>query len=194
MIIIEGPEGSGKSRLADLLRRNTSFEVHHFGAPPSSIEELDRRLDRSREMLTLPVIQDRSPWVSEPIYSVLLGQGPVTTWPAYVGGLRAMNAKVIYCRPPDETIRDSMCQSPKTYKNATYEKRILLNASWLISLYDDFMDQLDPWIRFDWTLESGRLVEKRLVRLLEEWRSASKEMDNDRDGEGDQESNAGAGE
>lgn len=176
MLIIEGPEGSGKSRLAELLRNHTSFEVVHSRPPlTQDPEELDRRLERSRALLLLPVIQDRTPWVSEPIYSVLFGYGPVSTWPAYVEGLRSMGAKVVYCRPPDETIRDSMCRVPKDHKSAAYERRILLNADRLISLYDDFMDALDPWVRFDWTLESGRLVEKRLIRVLEQWRSVAKD-------------------
>lgn len=176
MLIIEGPEGSGKSKLAQFLRDNSRFEVHHFGPPPADPNELEHRLEKSQALLSLPIIQDRSSWVSEPIYSVLLGTGPVSTWPAYVEGLKSMRAKVIYCRPPEETIKESMCRSPKVYKNATYERRILLNADRLISLYDEFMEQLNPWLRYDWTLESGRLVEKRLVRLLERWWLSEKKM------------------
>lgn len=189
MIIIEGPEGSGKSHLAGLLRKYTSFETHHFGAPPKDLEELNQRLDKSRELLKLPVIQDRSPWVSEPVYSRFFETASVSVWPAYVGGLNAMKAKVIYCRPPEETIKESMCRTPKDHKSSAYENRILINADRLISLYDDFMDQLSPWIRFDWTLGSGRLVENKLVKLLEKWRLTEEEMRNSGDTYGG--SNAG---
>jgi adenylate kinase family enzyme len=167
MVIIEGPEGSGKTQLAQYLAEEVPSNYHHFGGPPQNSEEHERHMNRSRALLEMNFIQDRSPWISDPIYTVLFGdERRINLWPAYTEGLAAMNAKVIYCRPPREIISEKMFNESKSYKSPFYERIVRDNVGRLITLYDQFMEMLNPWIIYDWTRPTTDLADKQLVRRL----------------------------
>jgi adenylate kinase family enzyme len=170
VIIIEGPEGSGKTTLAKMLEEEAELNYHHSTGPPEDVADLDNRLDRSMELLNMRFVQDRSPWISEPIYSALL-DGPqiYPYWNVYMAGLKAVNAKVVYCRPPDEIIFENMLQDEKSWKSASLTQRIVKKRAYLLALYDRFMEQFQPWLIYDWTRESSAPVEKSLIRQTKKW-------------------------
>lgn len=169
MIIIEGPEGSGKSYLAKQLAEATDLPVHHFGGPPKSAEEHARQLKKSMQLLDTLVIQDRSPWVSEPVYNVALrSEEHMVKWPHYWSGIILKKMKIIYCRPPDETIRLNLCKAPKGYKSEDYEELIKKQSKVLITTYDLFMSRIKPWVVYDWTAKKGAdRVRAKMVKFCE---------------------------
>lgn len=167
MIILEGPEGSGKSYLAKQLAEATNLPVHHFGGPPKSAEQHARQLQKSMELLKHPIIQDRSPWVSEPVYNVaLLGNEHMVKWPHYWSGVLLSKMKIIYCRPPDETIQLNLCGTSKEYKTKDYEELIKKRSKVLIATYDLFMSKIKPWISYDWTAEGAGAKRDQMAKYL----------------------------
>ena len=66
MIIIEGPDGAGKSTLAKKLSKKLDKKVLHTGGPSSTLEEL---IGRVKIIEANPdCIVDRFPYLSEIIY------------------------------------------------------------------------------------------------------------------------------
>ena len=68
MIIIEGLNGTGKTALAKKLCKDLDFEIHKFLKIPATQEEFDQQVQKSISLIDKPVIQDRCPMISEPIY------------------------------------------------------------------------------------------------------------------------------
>lgn len=159
MIIIEGPDGSGKSTLARDLAEKSGMEIHHFGPPPKTQRELSERLKKSADLMTRPVIQDRTPWISEPIYGYLMrGENPFITWSDSLCFLLQKDVKIIYCRPPNFVILNSEHHNIKAYDTSEHVAQVTENVDALISLYDRFMLELNPMCQYDWTLESHHLA------------------------------------
>ena len=98
LIIIEGPDGSGKSKLAKRLSADLKIPVIHQGPAPATKEECNERKYRACYYLTQDVIQDRSTLISEPIYGVLIRKDAWITVQESTSILKAFkNIVVIYC-------------------------------------------------------------------------------------------------
>jgi len=108
MIIIEGMDNSGKTKLAESLSYKFNLEVMKRSGPPKNREAFI--LD-TLELLTLDpeVIYDRHPIISEGVYGPVLRDTNVfesegTHWEFYMDRLIKNNPLLIYCRPPDTKI------------------------------------------------------------------------------------------
>lgn len=73
MIILEGPDGAGKSTIAERLSKEYNLPIKSGEGPPKSPQDFSERVDR---YLSLPAryIYDRHPVISGPIYASLRGQ------------------------------------------------------------------------------------------------------------------------
>lgn len=106
MIIIEGPDNSGKTTLGAKLQRDLEIPLLHSIRPPKSSDE-QQVLQHSYAQLTPKrVILDRVYAISEPIY------GPICRGKSDLGklgenalmDLMSRDYLVIYCRPLDKVI------------------------------------------------------------------------------------------
>lgn len=68
MIILEGPNGTGKTTLAKRLSSDLGFEIHKFGKIPDTQDEFDLQVEKSLSLINSPIIQDRCPMISEESY------------------------------------------------------------------------------------------------------------------------------
>lgn len=148
LVIVEGPDGAGKTRLCSELRKN--LDTHTIFMYSNSKATTSHQLIQQCKILTeasglLPVICDRYPWFSERIYGpILRGEIRMTLHiPA--------DSKIIYCRPPTEILH-------RCAKRTSQPVPIMDNYDQIISDYDKLMETIKvlfPVLYYDYTtLES----------------------------------------
>lgn len=148
MIIIEGPDNSGKSTLAERLSQELKIPVIHSQRPSGSPSEI---LEHSfKQLQPQMAILDRVYAMSEYVY------GPICRGATDLGDLHHKALidlynrpyLIIYCRPPMETIlkndgRDQM-------------EGVLDNHQAIVERYDELMMEVSRFttgkvIQYDWT-------------------------------------------
>ena len=94
-VILEGPDNSGKSTLAEYLQESIYWPVKDGEGPPKSRSDLMDRVDRYMNMKRY--ILDRHPVISELIYGMTL-RGECRVPDRYVYEFYNQPNLVIYCR------------------------------------------------------------------------------------------------
>ena len=107
IFIIEGPDGSGKTTLAEKLSRQTGYPVVHRSQPKSEEEKL-RMLDEYVEAINTGrnVIFDRC-WYSEMAYGPVMRDKSIITYPEMYlleEKLAKHGALIIYCTDNPKTL------------------------------------------------------------------------------------------
>lgn len=160
MIILEGPDGGGKSTLAQALSEALGVPRHHSGGPPKNAQEIAQRHRRVLEALRdrKPIIFDRVPAVSDPIYGpIIRGATPITH--DMVLELRdALVLPIIYCRPPISVLlRVQDGHEVKEHETEEHVRGVMQHQQKIIEAYDQVMDErflTRHWV-YDFTGESG---------------------------------------
>lgn len=152
MLIVEGPDGAGKTTLIKQLRREYDFMLVVSSGPMRTRQRFIASLmlfsyfERSYPtkpvaMLPIPIVCDRHPAISEPIYGSLFRQpyifeDEVTLLPS---------TSIIYCRPPVETIRVGL--------NANVQlDGVASKLDELVAAYDRrFQSAVENVFVYDWT-------------------------------------------
>jgi adenylate kinase family enzyme len=167
MIIIEGPDGSGKTTLATQLAEATGFEMVHGSKRPDSGEDLEKQMQETVSRSKRRVIQDRTPWVSNAIYQVVIsGEDQLLLWPHHVTGLMFMNSYLFYCRPSEGVIlKNMMGLAEKAHKDRHQIAEVQTNAREIIELYDEFMELVTPDCTYNWTASDAQEKFALMVRL-----------------------------
>lgn len=152
-IIIEGPDGAGKTELLyALLDQYPEYRVapracSSLGGPlrgSSMIAYLNQygRLDAH--------IYDRHPSVSGAVYDAALSRIQSGNVEAYLQGAFYWileNAKVIYCRPPIDVI-------VKAVHSESQPPDVARNIYQIVDMYDSLMANIIPHERYDWTKDA----------------------------------------
>jgi GTPase SAR1 family protein len=140
MIIVEGPDGSGKSTLVNRLSFDLNLESYHMGGKPRSGLEVLKRAAKSTFLLTQPCVQDRSTLISECVYGwALRDTSPYLDWREVKALLRALNPVIIYCRPPVEKL-DPVAEF---YDDPEYVSEMTDNMDSIVEGYDRCFIDLD---------------------------------------------------
>lgn len=164
MIVIEGPDNSGKSTFAAHLSYEFGIPVYHAGGPPASKKEIFGRVNFILENHN-KFIFDRIPLISEPVYCILRGgqnlfEGEEAE--ELYRRLRDINPLVIYCRPPDDIVLDMSNHKVKAHDSAEHLRQVTENSKKLMHRYDEVIDmpQLPSYYTYDYTLqEHDQLIE-----------------------------------
>lgn len=147
MIVIEGMDGSGKTTLAKQLAKELGVQYFHHGEPPKDFADFRRKCVRSAILFQRPIIQDRSPFISESIYGMFRNREPYITVEKSQEQLKsALGVIIIYCRP------ERHIHQPKNYDSADYLNWLKINWKRIQSYYDSYMAQMHA-LRYDWTRE-----------------------------------------
>ena len=107
MIILEGPDGTGKSTLAELLGKRYDAPVHKIGSTPGSPQAIVEYCETCDVRASQFVIQDRITPVSEAVYAKVLNRPIVPSsvldfWTRLI--FRQPGKPVfVYCRVDDLT-------------------------------------------------------------------------------------------
>lgn len=159
MFIVEGPDGSGKSTFAKELSEKSGLEIHSWDGPPKTKKEFEIRLNTSKYLFDKLIIQDRSPWISEPIYGFLeRNEQPWLSWSDSLQILSQSRVTVIYCRPPNFVILNNCHNDLKIYDTPKRIEWITKYLDALITLYDRYMKTLKPYATYDWTLDWNKIT------------------------------------
>jgi hypothetical protein len=153
MIIIEGPDSSGKTRLAQKLSQDLgNIVIHNFGGPPKDYTETIDRAFKSIALMTQRVIQDRTPLISEPVYGRFMRNENIEhiTCSMSFPIIKQMAPVIIYCRPPTSSIKDLSLHKIKKHDTAEYIADLVKYQANIIYRYDKMMDILRP-NRYDYT-------------------------------------------
>lgn len=156
IVVVEGPDGSGKSTLIKNLREDTSryYVSLHNAGPPQDVLNVQCITNWIAKMAVgrVPLVCDRISLISEPIYGQVLRnenilEGSYTTDDIKDFFVENVD-RVIYCRPPTAII----------HKGLLAEKQLRGVADRIEDLtqcYDHIMRLVAHWgvrvITYDWT-------------------------------------------
>lgn len=156
MIILEGPDNSGKSTLAARIKRDLKIPVIHSQKPSedwTSRMVYEHCLKQLAPRMELSIL-DRVTAISEAIY------GPICRGESALGNYQAEALldlwqrpyAIIYCRPSDETILDN--------KGREQMPGVLENHKKIIEAYDRVMDDISIFsscyvMKYDWQVRTN---------------------------------------
>lgn len=157
LVIVEGPDGAGKSTLIQNLMALGGFISIHTGGPPRDKQDLEDKLDKIKLALDVAgnhiLILDRHPAVSDPIYSKVTGSRSFAT-PGWLGKqVWSLDPVFVYCRGSADSMRENISKSPKAHKSPEHLLKVIQNHGEIVKLYDAFF-ALAPNIRYDWQRDS----------------------------------------
>jgi len=162
IIVVEGPDNSGKTTLAHRLAKDLAgvYVKHEFKPTETDTIDLYDAWIRSADSPALfrYVVCDRHPWVSAPIYDLILRGS--TRIDMFLATMACGRFHAIYCRPPSTTIsnwRDDIPQLPGVPEKIEliideydrvfrgHSRRIFASVreyDWRIDSYDDVLKGL----------------------------------------------------
>jgi hypothetical protein len=110
LIVVEGPDNSGKSTLALRIAHRFGLVVHESEGPPTETETINQRIRRYAERdrnNPLPCVYARHPVVSQPIYSAIKGnRGDVVDVNLTMDFYCVQQPILIYCDPLERGLGD----------------------------------------------------------------------------------------
>lgn len=180
MIVVEGPDNSGKSTLIKWIKDEFPVkEIKHgrHGPPLSALEIKARTEIILREAIKLrkerETIVDRFSLIGESIYGpILRGKDLWTEIPQDKIRLEevfnTLNPFIIYCRPDNNTILDMSHHQIKDYDTEEHILNINKNQKLIIRAYDNYFAKLNPYNFYKYNYKNGDAL-KELKQLLGEY-------------------------
>lgn len=147
MIIVEGPDNSGKTTLIKFLSKHLQFYHYAQGNPPTDQQSI---LVRARDLVYIygptRTICDRVPFISEKVYGPVLRDMDMLEGTTFLTAAIAKGVPVIYCRPSLNYAEGThrIGEDPRHVKQTIWHKQALINK------YDEVMIDI-PHIKYDFT-------------------------------------------
>ena len=146
MIIIEGPDNSGKSILAKHLSQSLKLKIWHSPGPNTK-EQLYDSMDFVMKQEEL--ILDRVPCISEQIYGpVLRGKNLLQDTGLLEKLIEEKDPIFIYCRPSTDIIVSKKMKF-RLEESEDHKRKVVEEIYTLITIYDTCMQGV-PHILYDW--------------------------------------------
>lgn len=152
-VIIEGPDGSGKSTLI----RNAFPDAKHMGGPPKTADELVARLN----LVEPGNVYDRWTATSEQVYGMALRHSLLVPPSILDEAILRVKPIIIYCRAPDEIMDDNLRgQEERPHKSWQHISTIIEKRERIRELYDELMQRLPSLgcdvFHYDYTIHGAK--------------------------------------
>ena len=145
-IVIEGPDGCGKSFL---VRRLVEFypglRPYHSGGPPDSQMGLMLRMLRIQRVIDetpSAIVLDRVPMISELVYGPVMRDELRMPRKESLLYLAALHPVVVYCKIPPQDATHYMVKEAKEHKTQAYTEAVGRRASRIHQAYHEIMLEL----------------------------------------------------
>lgn len=172
-IIVEGPDGSGKSSLITHLTESLGLDIHERastsrGGPVDRLAEWVERDIHSYAGVWRPFIYDRHPVISEPIYGRVVRNdlAPRFEFPGWLIGCRLqMYSKtiVVFCMPPLDVVQANV--------QATRDSQMPGVLDRIRDVYLAYNKAIELWgglkYTYDYT-QGGEVKENLSARLMKD--------------------------
>jgi hypothetical protein len=164
-IIVEGCDGTGKTRLIDVLSDRLDLQVHPRASHSTEgpVKDLTGWVERELYRPKNPGIYDRHPIISETIYGPIVRNmlpGKFCT-PAWVQRIRHTLAKdhmVVWCIPPWPRVVDNIM--------ATHDNHMAGVVDNLLPLYQAYKVMANSWPGIQCTYDFTRDDKQSFVELV----------------------------
>lgn len=138
-LVLEGPDGGGKTTLGNALA-DLGLVVHHAGGPGRDADDLKERcrfiIAHSREF-----VYDRTTAISERVYGRIRESGLMLPEDYLDRVLMALDPIVVYCRPPMEALH-AVELAARPHKSLAHVREVVANRTRIIDAYDDLISDL----------------------------------------------------
>lgn len=152
MIILEGPDNSGKSTLGKILSEKLHLEIVHPGGKPDNPDiELSMILNQMKLSET-NIIHDRITCISNMVYNIFRGAESDIDY-SFMCDQFANSSTIIYCRPPMEVLLNLSNHVVKEHDSVDQINLVNNNCKQIIIAYDTIM-QFIHHIPYDYTSDS----------------------------------------
>lgn len=162
LIIVEGPDGAGKSHLVLELSRTLKLPFLHTGGSSESLEHFQNRMSFIERLP--PHILDRTPHISESIYRKARGLSPLLPCEEVLDRLSAINPILIFCaaQPPSLISLEAKPHKTPEQLQQSIARRSTIRESYL-RIERECRNRF-PVIHYNWRKDStpdlvGRILE-----------------------------------
>lgn len=170
-VIVEGPDGAGKSTLIQVLSEGLGRPLVHTGGPVATREAVDeamRKVEARKGGLF-----DRCSHISNPIYTRVDGRQDPFPLEEYRTRLTSFNPIVVFCRLRSvDRMLNHILTTAKAHKPPEYLEIVRKNYPAIVDLYDQHIAEIEkivPVIRYDWN-EGHPLLVLQAIREIEQTR------------------------
>ena len=168
MIILEGPDHSGKTTLLTELVKSLGYNHKHPGGAPKTLaEEANFMIEQkniSHEHYNL--VHDRVTCISQPVYNTMRGNG--TNGDQYIPYIRQFefnpNVVIVYCRPPLDNMLIMANHEVKAHETVEHVRMVEQNQRQLVAAYDAIMANI-VHVKYDYTTMSVKDLIAQLRKL-----------------------------
>ena len=180
MVIVEGPDNSGKSTLINWIKENFFIqEVNRRHGPPINAKDLKVRTELvlDTEIKSLPrknFITDRFSLIGENIYGpILRGKNLWDEIPEdrerLEKALKTLDPFIIYCRPDLDTILDLSHHQVKSYDTKEHLANLAKNQKSIIKAYDNYFEKANFPHFYKYNYKEGEKALDQLKHYLGEY-------------------------
>ena len=155
LLILEGPDGAGKTTLLERIQKDFDFPVYRSGGP-KNVREMIKVLGTLDKLAQTEevILCDRTPWISELVYSRGLHRTPVLPEQIFWEYLY-LPQRIIYCCLGDRgQMLANMSREFKSHKPTEHTNEVIKNYDLICDRYDVEINDLEAGgidiFEYDW--------------------------------------------
>lgn len=156
IIVIEGPDGAGKSTLAAALSEYFKWPIIHDGGPLTSRQDFLNRIKAKGWDNPEPKICDRICYISELIYAPLHCHEPFVSSLELNNWIDRMKPVIVYCTlDSSKEMVERILMIPKAYKTPEFTAQVVKEHPEITRRYNLVMKELQH-TKFNWKKDDLR--------------------------------------